>query len=68
MKTTGLIITSLGLIGLSLVLGIAKLTMYVDKMIGSYHPDWTKYLEMGTILPVIIVLVIGIVCLFIKQK
>ncbi|WP_108671422.1 hypothetical protein [Peribacillus acanthi] len=61
MRSTGMIVFSIGLIGLSLVFGLAKLTMHVDSIQGEYHSNWYKYLNAEMLIPVLVTLIIGLV-------
>lgn len=68
MKHTGITVLSIGLIGLAMVIGIAKLSMHLAAIQGSYYSSWTKYLHPELLFPVIIVIAIGLVLNFKKSN
>lgn len=68
MKQTGFIVLSIGLVGLAIIIGIAKLTMHVDAMSGEFFTNWIHYLAPEMVFPVLIIILFGIRLLFIKTK
>ncbi|MGE6258467.1 hypothetical protein ACQKCU_11215 [Heyndrickxia sporothermodurans] len=68
MRNIGLIILSIGLLGLSIILGIAKISFYLDKLSGEFFSDWYKYVDFSMLFPILIVLMMGIIVLFMKRK
>lgn len=69
MKSIGLVILSIGLIGLSIIIGLANLIMHVDSLQGEYYPKWTSYLNAGGMLiPVLVTILLGIILSYKKKE